>query len=123
MESGYGAKLKTKIDSMYDKLKKLIVGSDTIRHRISNITNLQSRTQGAAIREDAYNVPINIKTKADKQRLNRLGKDYVVEELDTPQITSQRLVDVMADKAEHFRKHSMIHSQKEMNIHLLYIIK
>ena len=104
MESGYGAKLKTKIDSMYDKLKKLIVGSDTIRHRISNITNLQSRTQGAAIREDAYNVPINIRSKADKQRLNRLGKDYVVEELDTPQITSQRLVDVMADKAEHFRK-------------------
>ena len=102
MESGYGAKIKSKVDSMYNKLRSLITSDDAIKKAISTKVYRQTRTQGAMMSEDAKNIAINIRGKKDKQALNRLGQSYMEDVLDTPQITSQRLIDVMSDKADYF---------------------
>lgn len=101
-KAGYGATIKQKVDTKYDELRKLITGKENKSYKISDKRIVGSRTLAAALLEKPKAVATNIKSKKDKQLIKNLGKSFVEEELNTPEITQQRLVDVAADNARIF---------------------
>ncbi len=100
--SGYGSTIKQEVDTMYDKLRKLITGTERRTYKISNKRSVEYRAGSAVPSETPQTVATNIKSKKDKQLIKNLGESFVGEELDNPEITQQRLVDVAADNTRIF---------------------
>lgn len=103
MKAGYGSKIKQKVDNLYDSLSKIMFGE---KYNVIEInkeaTVKQTPSYGASTTRNYQRNVFNKRNKGFKEAINATANDYIKDREQLPQITSQRLVDALADNASDF---------------------